>query len=79
MSMRSRSTGCGRCEDGQIIVATESNVVSALDSVPGADMEDKASALGAASSQLPCGNIDPDGITETPVIDPAAGMSISMR
>jgi len=59
---------------GQIIVATESNVVSALDSVTGAVTWKTKLPPSVPLSQLPCGNIDPDGITGTPVIDPAAGI-----
>ncbi len=59
---------------GQIIVATESNVVYALDAASGAVAWKTTLAPSVPLSELPCGNIDPDGITGTPVIDPAAGV-----
>ncbi len=56
-----------------LVVATESNVVQALDATTG--REAWRAELGPAASRrsLPCGNIDPLGVTGTPVIDPAAG------
>jgi outer membrane protein assembly factor BamB len=58
---------------GLVIVATESNNVYALNASTGATMW--STSLGAAVplSELPCGNIDPDGVTGTPVIDAASG------
>jgi outer membrane protein assembly factor BamB len=57
-----------------VIVATESNVVEALDAATGANVWRTKLAAPVPLSQLPCGNIDPDGITGTPVIDPKTGM-----
>jgi outer membrane protein assembly factor BamB len=56
----------------RLIVATENNFVYALDADTGAQIW--ATSLGAPVplSALPCGNIDPMGVTGTPVIDPAA-------
>ncbi len=53
-----------------LIVATEQNMVLAIDAYDGSWIW--ASNLGTPVplSQLPCGNIDPLGITGTPVVDP---------
>jgi hypothetical protein len=57
----------------KLIVATESNNVYALDAATGA-MQWQTALLPAASvSQLGCGDINPEGITGAPVIDPATG------
>lgn len=58
----------------QVIVATEGDSVFALDSTSG--NLNWATNLGnpVAANQLPCGNIDPVGITGTPVADAAAGV-----
>jgi outer membrane protein assembly factor BamB len=58
---------------GQVIVATENNQVSALDSVTGATLWAVQLPASVPSSALPCGNINPEGITGTPVIDPKTG------
>jgi hypothetical protein len=57
---------------GLVIVATESNTVYALNESSGKTVWSNTS-LGTPMplSQLPCGNIDPMGITGTPAIDPA--------
>ncbi len=60
-------------QHGLVIVATESNNVYALDENTGAISWQKALGNPMPLSQLPCGNIDPMGITGTPVIDPASG------
>ena len=57
-----------------IIAATESNTVYALDAATGAVVWQVQLGSSVALNQLPCGNIDPDGITGTPVIDPKAGV-----
>jgi outer membrane protein assembly factor BamB len=56
-----------------VIVATESDVVQALDATTGAQVWEAKLGAPVALSALPCGDIDPDGITGTPVIDPKAG------
>ena len=56
-----------------VIVATESNVVEALDAATGAQVWQTKLGAPVALSVLPCGDIDPDGITGTPVIDSKAG------
>jgi hypothetical protein len=55
-----------------LVVATEQNVVMALSAADGSQIW--ATSLGnpVSRSQLPCGDIDPLGITSTPVIDPDA-------
>ena len=59
--------------NGLLIVATEANVVYALDAATGRPVWRTALGTPAPRSALPCGNIDPLGITGTPVIDPASG------
>jgi outer membrane protein assembly factor BamB len=61
-------------KDGELIVATESNHVYALSAKTGKTIWDTKLKASVPLSQLPCGNIDPDGITGTPVIDPSAGV-----
>lgn len=58
---------------GLVIVATESNNVYALDEATGAVVWQRLIGNPMPLGQLPCGNIDPMGITGTPVIDPASG------
>jgi outer membrane protein assembly factor BamB len=59
---------------GLVIVATESNTVYALNANTGkVAWQTPVLATPMPLSQLPCGNIDPMGITGTPVIDPATG------
>jgi outer membrane protein assembly factor BamB len=55
---------------GVVIVATENNSVFAFDAVTGA-LRWQQLKLGVAvtASSLPCGNVDPVGITSTPVAD----------
>jgi hypothetical protein len=57
---------------GAIYVATESNQVSALDAVTGAALWRVSLGTPVPLSKLPCGNIDPLGVTGTPVVDPAS-------
>jgi outer membrane protein assembly factor BamB len=54
---------------GLVIVATESNTVYALNEFTGAVVWQKQLAASVPHSDLRCGNIDPVGITGTPVID----------
>jgi hypothetical protein len=58
-------------EGGQdlLLVATERNEVIAFDPLGGARIWSHTLAPPASLSELPCGNIDPLGITGTPVID----------
>jgi len=55
-----------------IVVATEENRVYALDAGTGAAIWARQLAAPVPRSALPCGNIDPLGITGTPVIDPTS-------
>jgi outer membrane protein assembly factor BamB len=58
---------------GEVIAATETNHVTALDAATGAVIWDRVLAPPVQGGTLPCGNIAPEGITGTPVIDPATG------
>jgi len=58
--------------DGRVFVATEDDVVYALDSTNGHVIWARHVATAVPSSLLPCGDIAPTvGITGTPVIDPS--------
>ncbi len=57
-----------------VIVATESNAVTALDAATGSTVWTTQLGAPVALSDLPCGNIDPEGITGTPVIDARTGI-----
>ncbi len=57
----------------EIIVATESDVVQALSPVSGRTLWRVVLGRPVRTEEMPCGNIDPLGITGTPVIDPASG------
>ncbi len=59
---------------GTVIVATETNLVEALDADTGAVVWSTQLPAGPASNQLQCGNIPIEGITGTPAIDPASGL-----
>jgi hypothetical protein len=52
------------------LVVTEQNMVLALDATDGSPLWGRHLGMPVPRSQLPCGNIDPLGITGTPVIDP---------
>ena len=56
----------------EVIIATENDTVYALDASTGAVRWSRHLASPVPSG-LPCGNIDPSGITGTPVADVAAG------
>lgn len=58
---------------GLVIVATERNHVTALDPGTGMPAWDRVLGAPVAGRDLPCGNIDPLGVTGTPVLDPATG------
>ncbi len=58
---------------GVLIVATESNFVYALNPDTGAKVWTTQLAPPAPRSALQCGDIDPEGVTGTPVIDDATG------
>ena len=56
---------------GVLIVASESNTVAAIDATTGKNLWSRTLGEPAPLSAFPCGNIDPLGITGTPVIDEA--------
>jgi len=56
-----------------VIVVTEANSVYALNRGTGAVVWQKNLGPAVAGKSLPCGNIDPSGITGTPVVDAGAG------
>jgi hypothetical protein len=56
-------------DHGWLLVATEQNLVYALDSRTGAVTWKAALGPPVPRSSLPCGNIDPVGVTGTPAID----------
>lgn len=58
---------------GRIIAATENDTVYALDPTSGAVLWRRHLGTPVRLSTLPCGNIDPLGITSTPAYDPATG------
>jgi polyvinyl alcohol dehydrogenase (cytochrome) len=55
----------------RVLVATENDTLYALDAGTGAVRWSTHVGTPVAKSTLPCGNIDPLGITGTPVYDPA--------
>lgn len=58
---------------GRVIVATEDDVVAALDASSGQIVWQTRVGVPVPATALPCTNIDPLGITGTPVIDPTQG------
>ncbi len=58
---------------GLVLVPTENNIVYGLNADSGAIVWQTALPAPALRASLPCGNIDPEGITGTPVIDGATG------
>ena len=58
---------------GMLIVATEENVIEALDAQSGKELWHRALGPPVPRWALSCGNIDPLGITGTPVIDEKRG------
>jgi hypothetical protein len=54
-----------------LVTATERNEVTAFDATDGHVVWRRILGRPAPRSKLPCGNIDPLGVTGTPVIDPA--------
>jgi outer membrane protein assembly factor BamB len=62
-----------RTKQKLLIVATEDNEVSALDANSGKAVWEKTLGRPVRRSALPCGNIDPLGITGTPVTDGGKG------
>ena len=58
---------------GLLIIASESNIVTAIDAATGKTVWTRALGRPVPLSAFGCGNIDPLGITGTPVIDEATG------
>ena len=58
---------------GVLFVATESDTVYAIDAATGNTLWQRSVGTPVPLAMLPCGDIDPLGITGTPVIDPATG------
>jgi outer membrane protein assembly factor BamB len=56
----------------EVVIATENDTVYALDSSSGAVRWSRHLAAPVTGG-LPCGNVNPSGITGTPVADPATG------
>ena len=54
---------------GRLLVATEDNNVYALDAITGGQIWTRSLGKPVPRSALRCGNIDPLGVTGTPVID----------
>jgi outer membrane protein assembly factor BamB len=59
---------------GRVFVATENNSVYSFDAATGSMRWRRHLGNAVPRSSLPCGNIDPTGITGTPAIDPATGV-----
>jgi outer membrane protein assembly factor BamB len=57
---------------GQLIVATENDIAAAIDAGSGKTLWTQRLGRPVPRSDLACGNIDPVGVTGTPVIDAAA-------
>ena len=60
--------------DGRVLVVTENDSAYALDAATGRVMWRTHLGEPVPRSALPCGNIDPTGITGTPVVDPSTGL-----
>src|SRR6202040_4316819 len=54
---------------GVLLVATEDNVVHAIDAISGQEIWQRTLGKPVPRSSLPCGNISPLGVTGTPVVD----------
>ena len=72
--MPSRSIGSRHRGADRIIVATENNFVYALNAATGAQIWRTSLGTPVPLSELPCGNINPMGVTGTPTIDPTTGI-----
>lgn len=60
--------------EGKLFVATENNTVYAFNDGDGRIIWMRHFGPPVPGSDLPCGDIDPSGITSTPVIDPSVRM-----
>jgi outer membrane protein assembly factor BamB len=61
----------GESNSGMLLAATEDNNVQALDGATGKQVWMRSLGRPIARSALRCGNINPLGVTGTPVIDSA--------
>jgi outer membrane protein assembly factor BamB len=59
---------------GRVVVATEGDTVYSLDPASGRIQWSTSLGRPVDGSTLPCGDIDPSGITSTPVIDSTTGL-----
>lgn len=59
---------------GRVFVATENDTVYAFDARTGAEVWRRHLGTPVPGGDLPCGDIDPSGITGTPVVDQTAGL-----
>jgi outer membrane protein assembly factor BamB len=59
---------------GRVIVATENDSVYAFDAATGSRLWGVHLGTPVSGGSLPCGDIDPSGITSTPVADPRSGV-----
>jgi hypothetical protein len=58
---------------GVLLVATEDNIVHAIDAMSGQEIWQRSLGKPVPRSSLSCGNISPLGVTGTPVIDRSRG------
>jgi hypothetical protein len=56
-----------------VLVVTEGNTVYSLDAATGNQLWSRNYGIAVPSNQFPCGNINPVGVTGTPVIDTTSG------
>lgn len=60
-------------DSGRLFIVTENNTFYSLDATSGKVVWQQHVGTPISRSSLPCGDIDPTGITGTPVIDPSSG------
>lgn len=59
--------------NGQLLIVTENDTAYSLDAKTGKVQWKQHVGSPVPQSALPCGDIDPSGMTATPVVDPASG------
>jgi outer membrane protein assembly factor BamB len=64
--------------DGRLIVATEHDIVYSFDASTGKELWSARVGTPVPLQSLPCGDIDPLGITGTPVYDPHTGLVLAV-
>lgn len=57
-----------------VVIATENNTVYGLNASNGSVIWQRNLGPAVSAASLPCGNVDPVGITSTPVADPTASL-----